>query len=354
MTGGAPQYGFLDRLLHRLAFSSSAFARSLIEMDNARLPQAERDRPIEAPVFVSGLARSGTTTLLNVLHETGCFAAASYRDMPFVYAPILWQSLTGKSRKQGDEQERAHGDGVVYSPDSPEAFEETLWKLLSPRNYAAHHISLWQAGDINPDISGHLQQFARKIIHIRSQGMPQPLRFLAKSNGNIARIETTLSIFPDVTILVPFRNPVQQALSLQRQHARFCEIHKADPFALRYMNDLGHHEFGLGLKWIAFDGFDVPNRKPEIEDWLSYWKCAYQHLLRYDQRNVHFFDYDAACADPENANKAVANALGLPVEVLNGCETQFEPQALREVDVELPNDVAGVWEQLRASTKVLP
>ena len=35
-------------------------------------------------VFVMGLARSGTTVLLNALYESSEFASLSYKDMPFV------------------------------------------------------------------------------------------------------------------------------------------------------------------------------------------------------------------------------------------------------------------------------
>ena len=42
-------------------------------------------------VFVSGLARSGTTALLNALYQSGTFASLSYDDMPFILAPNFGQ-----------------------------------------------------------------------------------------------------------------------------------------------------------------------------------------------------------------------------------------------------------------------
>ena len=44
-------------------------------------------------VFVSGMARSGTTILLNAIYETDEFAALTYQDMPFILSPNIWSKL---------------------------------------------------------------------------------------------------------------------------------------------------------------------------------------------------------------------------------------------------------------------
>ena len=77
--------------------------------------------------FVSGLARSGTTILLNAIYESDEFSSLSYKDMPFVLAPNLWSKLSFAIKKDIDLVERAHGDGIKVSTDSPEAFEEVFW-----------------------------------------------------------------------------------------------------------------------------------------------------------------------------------------------------------------------------------
>ena len=81
-------------------------------------------------VFVTGISRSGTTTLLNALYESNQFSSLSYQDMPFVLAPNLWSKLS--FHKQDDVWlERAHGDGIKLSEASPEAFEEVFWKTFN-------------------------------------------------------------------------------------------------------------------------------------------------------------------------------------------------------------------------------
>ena len=81
-------------------------------------------------VFITGLARSGTTILLNSLYKSNSFASLTYLDMPFVLAPNLWSKISSK-KIFIDVKERAHEDGIKLSIESPEAFEEVFWKTFS-------------------------------------------------------------------------------------------------------------------------------------------------------------------------------------------------------------------------------
>ena len=80
-----------------------------------KLPKPDR------PVFVVGMARSGTTTLLNLLFATGEFESSRYRDLPLPLFPAFWRKVH-KGFHQGQSPiQRAHDDGILVSPDSPEA-----------------------------------------------------------------------------------------------------------------------------------------------------------------------------------------------------------------------------------------
>ena len=50
----------------------------------------EKTAPDQPFLIVTGLARAGTTSLLNHLSETGAFASLNYRHMPFLMAPGTW------------------------------------------------------------------------------------------------------------------------------------------------------------------------------------------------------------------------------------------------------------------------
>jgi len=91
------------------------------------------DVEVEAPIFITSLPRAGTTILLAALNSVPQLATHLYRDMPFVMAPLLWSRLSGRFRKQAVLQERAHGDGIAIGYDSPEAFEEVIWRSRDNR-----------------------------------------------------------------------------------------------------------------------------------------------------------------------------------------------------------------------------
>ena len=73
-------------------------------------------------------------------------------------------------------------------------------------------------------------------------------RYLSNNNLNIARLAVLPGPLQEGMMLVPFRDPVQQAASMHRQHERFLQIHEEDDFVREYMEAIGHHEFGKGLE----------------------------------------------------------------------------------------------------------
>ena len=65
---------------------------------------------------------------------------------------------------------------------------------------------------------------------------------------NYKRINIISSILPNSLFLIPIREPIQQAYSLYKQHQKFTNIQKNNDFVRRYMNYLGHFEFGADYK----------------------------------------------------------------------------------------------------------
>ena len=66
-------YSFSDRVLHHIALSSPAIKEMAFDMDCAMTRASSPSFPVSSPVFVVGLARSGTTILLEALYATGAF-----------------------------------------------------------------------------------------------------------------------------------------------------------------------------------------------------------------------------------------------------------------------------------------
>ena len=303
-------YSVSAKLLHHLALSTNFLGETTLDIELSIQGKNLTDNHERNHVFVAGLARAGTTLLMRLLYESGEFSSLTYRDMPFVLAPNLWARISGNSQKSMEAMERAHGDGILVDYDSPEAFEEVFWRVTSSAEYIAADMLRPMQG--NEDI---IRQFRRYIdlILCRYQGN----RYLSKNNNNTLRLPLVARAFPNAIILVPFRDPVQHAQSLLKQHRRFCEEQSKDKFVKRYMTWLGHHEFGQDHRPFQFDRNFDPDRTliNEIDYWLQNWVDAYQFVLnqaRTGEVNCIFFSYERLCDYPEVILRKLQKLANIP------------------------------------------
>ncbi|NDR58913.1 sulfotransferase [Aliiruegeria sabulilitoris] len=307
-------YNAGDQLVHTLAFASPAVMRGLGRLDDRLFAKTISEVKLSHPVFITSLARGGTTAVLNALHGLPSVATHRYRDMPFLTAPLSWARAYGSRARAVARRERAHGDGMEIDLDSPEAFDEILWGLYWPEKYGARRISLWQESDQQPRAEDAFDRHFAKIGHLRrpETASSGKVHYLSKNNANIARLSLLPAMFPGCRIVVPLRSPGAHAASLLRQHRNFLERHATDAFTRRYMRDIGHLEFGALLKPIAFDGFDPTARDATEPDfWLSYWIAAFNEIAR--KRDACLcVTQDDLRTQPQATMQALCEASGIP------------------------------------------
>lgn len=271
-------YSTMDRFVHKLAFAAPFVQMTAADMEDSVFKSQIAEIKDKPPVFVTSLPRAGTTVVLNALHDVPGVATHIYRDMPFLMAPLIWSKISGGFQKDASLSERAHGDGIKVGFDSPEAFEEVIWRHFWPDHYKGDVIALWSQNDRDAEATEFFRAHFRKIVALRTGPGG---RYVSKNNGNIARLDLLGQMFPGAGIVVPLRNPAEQAASLLRQHQNFLSQHDDDPFVKRYMQDIGHLEFGELHRPIEFPGFAELSRdfSPEQPDyWLAYWISAYLNV----------------------------------------------------------------------------
>lgn len=283
-------YGLLERIMHRLVLGNRGIAEACFDMDQ-RIVRGSTMRVEEgAHVFVVGLARAGTTALMRTIHDSGAFRSLLYEDMPFVLAPNLWQKLRRPRRDAEAMQERAHGDGLMVSQKSPECLDEVFWRVFDGEAY------IGQKEMLPHHPSAELQKKFRAYVAAILNTTPEK-RYISKNNNNIIRLPAIHAMFPNAHILVMFRDPLDHATSLLRQHRRFTERQTDDPFVGAYMNWLAHHEFGAGHLPFAPEAAEgsSPN---ELLYWLRQWSAVYERLLKEAPNNATFICYEGLCDDP--------------------------------------------------------
>ncbi len=308
------EYSALDRALHALALNFQAVRSMAFDIERSMAHIDARNIARQPHVFVTGLARAGTSILLRTLHQSGDFVTQTYRDMPFVLAPQLWRKLSSGWHKPGELRERAHADGLMVDFDSVEAFEEVFWLTFAGELYVRKDRLL--AHSVDEDLASNFYDYIAVVI---AAGADRgQTRYLSKNNNNLLRLAGLARALPAARIIVPFRTPLQHAHSLLRQHENFTASQLADPFVGKYMRWLGHFEFGGDFRPFTF-GDAAPVAAGDLtrlRHWVEHWTRVYKGVLATAPANVIFWDYDAFCADPVGKISALAEHLGLDAHVL--------------------------------------
>lgn len=305
-------YSMLDKLIHALAFRKMGLQRSLSEMEDTLYKKDLESIDPSKPVFITSLPRAGTTILLEALYKTGLFATHTYRNMPFVLCPILWKKISRSFQKNSDMHERAHGDGIFFGYDSPEAFEEMIWKYYWREKFPPEYIHPISGQEHNGDFEGFFMQHMKKIIFSEAaKGCAK--RYISKNNANISRIAYLSSLLPESVIFIPVRNPISHAFSLHRQHLNFTELHAKDRFVKTYMEDIGHLEFGDLHRPLLFPGSESLKAFDPLNPtyWLKYWLIAFTHLAQQSFGNVHFVSFERLCASPDVTLQRIFEEIGV-------------------------------------------
>ena len=346
----ANQYSVTERILHNLAFKSWSSQVSLSNIESRIFKKELTGIEIKKPVFITALPRAGTTLLLELCVETNEFISHTYRDMPFLLTPLFWNRFSRLFKCSDISGERAHGDGMMISVDSPEAFEEIIWKGFWPSRYRKDRIIPWSESNY-PDFEKFLHEHLCKIIFLRGGNVSSQARYISKNNLNIVRIGYIKRVFPDSIIVVPFRAPLQHASSLLRQHRNFLRIHKEDSFACKYMEDIGHYDFGKNLRpvdfdtWLSSDQVLDPNA---LLFWLQYWISTYRYLLKNVRDHITFFSYDSFCNDPRRNLEQFGKLLEIKniKTLMENASRIIAPKPYSEDINRIPSDILNQAEAL--------
>ena len=258
-------YSNIQKFLHDFVLSKKIINKSLLELEKIIFLK-NKDIKNQSNVFITGLPRSGTTSLLNFLFSSNEYAALTYNNMPFILSPNFSKLF---HKKNIIKKERLHRDGIDFDNNSPEALDEIFF-------------------DNNEEfVRNELENYIQLILLSKNKS-----KYLSKNNLNYKRIDIIQSIFPNSIFLIPIREPLQHANSLLNQHLHFSQLQKEDDFIRRYMNYLGHNEFGLNHKpWNDPINHQDLNK---IDYWLEQWCLFYQNILNKYQfhNNCHFVIYE--------------------------------------------------------------
>lgn len=305
----------LGGLVHR----HPAFWLWLGRLESNFLSDQTRQVPVQMPIYVCGLARSGSTLLHQVISAHPHVATHRIKDYPMLFTPYWWRRATANLRPQ-PPRERLHQDRVMVTPMSPDALEEMLWMAFFPRCHDPSVRNLLGAEDLHPAFESFYDVHLRKLL--LAEGAT---RYAAKANYHVARLPYLARLFPDARFVIPLRAPESHIASLLRQHRWFSRGQREHPRALDYMRWSGHFEFGLDRRPMHLgDGEQV---RRVVEAWADgdeirglavYWDMVHGYLRRLLDSDARLRQaalvvrYESLCASPVETLGAVFAHCALP------------------------------------------
>lgn len=291
----------------QFAKTCEGFLFALGNLESATLRERLDATPIEKPVFITGLARAGTTTLLELLASLPGVATHRYRDFPFLAIPHLWNSaLKFLPKPKLEAKERPHADGIFITPESAEAMEEMLWMHFFKHAHNPNVSSVMGADQTHSAFEMFYKDHIKKLLRVRNAA-----RYVSKGNYNITRIAYLHKLFPDAKFIIPIRAPEAHVVSLMRQHEHFCRAHAEDNRAGKFLALAGHFEFGPNARFINTGRAISVENLSSVKPWAAYWNAIYAHVHETLAGNpalraaTHVVRYEDVCANPHSELHAI-------------------------------------------------
>lgn len=198
----------VGRLLTREELLRGLRTRLLLGDARRRDPSIADER-IEAPVVVTGPARSGTTILFELLGLDRRFRTPTATD---VLHPVIPAGTTAAQRTAMTECEQE-----LWADVQPEF--ATMHELrsdlpvecitISAPSFAGNHwaMVLSEPGDWAPDVTADLA-FHRALLQTVQHGGP-PRRWLLKTPGYVFMLDDLFAAYPDASVIVSHRDPAK-------------------------------------------------------------------------------------------------------------------------------------------------
>jgi len=318
-------------LQSRFFAATQGFWKRMAKLESSAVREEMDQFDINCPIYVTSLARSGTTILTEMLAQHPELTCHRYSDFPNVWTPYWRNYLLQKSRRQIPKlEERAHQDRIQVSNDSPEAVEEVLWMNFFPSAHDERSNNVLDETTPNPEFNEFYREHILKLLAIR-----RCKRYLAKGNYNISRIRYILSLFPDAKFLIPVRDPVHHVASLVKQQALFTRASQEDSRVALQLAYSGHFEFGPDRTAVNFGNAQISQaisdaweHGQEVEGWARYWAMTYRYILDQLQQYPEvreaclLFRYEDLCT----------HSVSVIETILKHCE--LSPEEFRRISLE--------------------
>lgn len=236
---------------------------------------------IDKPIYITGLARAGTTIVLEMLDKHPDLATHRYQHLFIPYIPNLISLMLNYPKIFTKSYKRLHQDGILITRESPEAVEEIFWQKFFANIHDEEISNIINGNISNPRFEQFYKNHLRKLIIYQESS-----RYLAKNNYSVTRLEYLLNLFPSSKFLITIRDPVSHIASLIKQTKLFMELEREKPFLKKWLRIIGHYEFGHHQVCINVGNTELihkirklwKNSRTYVKGWAYYWTSIYNFI----------------------------------------------------------------------------
>lgn len=328
-------YSELSQLLHHLILDNYSLGLKLFKRELKKRAKLNINLKNQF-VIVTGLARAGTTSLMNHLATIETFKSLSYANMPLLLAPNTWAKFY--KPKNQELKVRSHNDGIKIGLESNEALEEYFFKAISDDSFINKTDLV--AYDLSEDEYEKYLNYQSLIRQNESD------IYLAKNNNFLLRYNRLRALNSEFIVAIMLREPLTHAASLLEKHKQYCHMQEEDEFVLDYMNWLGHHEFGLNQKVFNFGDSPPKGDKFKLDYWLMVWINFYNQVLEIEDSKCLVIDYQLYCQDPKQTVNTIAKLIGVNNDISPIQPFKNKRLIKPDCDQELLNKANSIYAQL--------
>ncbi len=307
----------------KLVSSYPTLGRILNRLESTIMKKRIENMTIDKPSYITGMARAGTTVMLEMLCQHPDVATHLYMHMVLPYTPRIVAKIADYLPIMTKPTERMHKDGLVVTRDSPEAVEEIFWQRYFENAMDESLSNILDASTSHPKFERFYREHLKKLMSYQ-----KATRYVAKNNYNVTRMEYLHKLFPSVRFILMIRNPFNHIASLSKQDKLFTELEGNDPRLLDWTKIIGHREFGTARVCINPGDNSIVRKiremweKPETyaQGWAVYWDAIYALVHKKLNENPKLekaalvVRYEDLCNSPSEQIDRIVSHLELDVE----------------------------------------
>jgi len=271
--------------------------------------------PIDRPVFIIGLPRSGTTLLYHLLcaHEQAAYVTNAMHAYPSAMGTVEWGRKAFRLDARGD---RFLGDSITVDFGSPAEPNYFLHRWFG-RTMAALHWPQLRADDLSAEQRALVQEDVRRIL-LAFGGLGR--RWVAKSPVLQTELLLLQDLFPDAHFVHIVRDPRPTANSLVKLHklcnAQLQKLSPGAPEVVPYprLSTLPGYvaEWGADdLRTTAHLWVDAIEEVHRVKGQLAHFtEVRYEDLLAHPREELERLFSFAGMFWPEEGNAVFAREFG--------------------------------------------